>query len=132
MVGAAYVFQPTAGTWQSGTQTAKLSVHMVVTGDAPAIGISVAISGDTIAAGANGANPPNGVYGQGELFIYKRPSSGWTDTNQYTFVGYDRKAPQLLQLGVSAAIEGNALFTGAYGPGLNDATQGTLYIFETP
>jgi hypothetical protein len=74
--GAAYVFVRKGEHWKSRTQTANLTatVGSNAIGTA-AIGIGVAINGDTVAVGANGATPPAGAALGGELFIYKKPRS---------------------------------------------------------
>jgi hypothetical protein len=52
MQGAAYVFVKPAGGWADATQTAKLTASDGAAGDA--LGFSVAVSSDTIVAGAVG------------------------------------------------------------------------------
>lgn len=68
----------------------------------------------------------------GELFIYKKPSSGWHDTLTYEGIAYDPKAKPLLQLGISAAIEGNIFVTGAYNINAVLNSEGAVYIFRLP
>lgn len=131
--GAAYVFARNGEHWKSRTQTAKLSANVgpVVDGS-PAIGIGVAINGNAIAVGANGATPPDEAPYGGELFIYKKPSAGWHDTLTYEGIAYDPKAQPLLQLGISAAIEANIFVTGGYNVNANESSVGAVCIFELP
>jgi FG-GAP repeat len=80
--GAVYVFQLGAGGW---AQTAKLTAP---DGPADGLGWSVAISGNTIVAGAPGpasvsnpcdtTEPPNRDPGQ--VFVYTMPNGGWKNT----------------------------------------------------
>lgn len=131
--GAAYVFVRNGEHWRSRTQTAKLSAIVGPdVGGTPAIGIGVAIEGDAIAVGANGATPPDEAGYGGELFIYKKPSFGWHDTLTYEGIAYDPKAKPLLQLGISAAIEGNIFVTGAYNINAVLNSEGAVYIFRLP
>lgn len=132
--GAAYVFQRSGKHWHSGKQTAKLTAATAeVVDGTPAVGCSVAIDGDQIAVGANGATPPDGAWYGGELFIYKRPGTNWRSTSRYNAVEYDPNAASALQLGVSAGISGATVVTGALAIGGPDLTsQGAVYIFKLP
>jgi hypothetical protein len=131
--GAAYVFVRNGEHWKSGTQRAKLSA---VVGSIPlgtaGIGISVAIQGNSIAVGANSVTPPDGETFGGELYIYKKPASGWHDTLTYEGIAYDPKAEYALQLGTSAAIEGDTFLAGALAPNEAQFFEGAVYIFKLP
>lgn len=133
-IGAAYVFNRQGEHWHTGEQTAKLSANTpAVVDGTPGIGCSVAIDGDEIAVGANGATPPDGAWYGGELFIYKKPSTGWHNTLHCTAVEYDPNATSALQLGVSAGISGHTVVTGALAiGGPNETSQGAVYIFKLP
>ncbi|MBV8212901.1 MAG: hypothetical protein JOZ08_06700 [Verrucomicrobia bacterium] len=131
--GAAYVFHRKGSHWESGTQTAKLTAATAeVLDGTPAVGIGVAIQGDKIAVGANGATPPNGAWYGGELFVYKEPSTGWHDTSHWNWIAYDPNAESALQLGISAGISGETVVTGAYAPDADICNQGAVYIFRVP
>lgn len=134
LLGAAYVFHRQGGHWHTGEQTAKLTANTpAVVDGTPAVGCSVAIDGDRIAVGANGATPPNGAWYGGELFIYTKPSTGWHNTSHYAAVEYDPNADNALQLGMSAAISGNTVVTGALAiSGPDETSQGAVYIFKLP
>jgi hypothetical protein len=65
--GAAYVFIKPARGWADATQTAKLTASDGAAGDN--FGASVAVSGDTIVAGALGATV-NGNSRQGAAYVF--------------------------------------------------------------
>ncbi len=73
--GAAFVFKaPSPTTWSEATQVAELS--------GPSgnnlFGVSVAISGKTIAVGASGLSQNIGA-----LFVFEEPAGGWESTSQF-------------------------------------------------
>src|SRR5205814_1320992 len=73
--GAAYVFgKPTTG-WTDATQTAKLTASDGAANDF--FGNSVAVSGDTVVAGADGKD-----LDQGAAYVFVKPTSGWTSATQ--------------------------------------------------
>jgi hypothetical protein len=82
-------------------------------------GASIAMSGDTIVVGAQGAH-----YNVGAVYVYVKPASGWANMTQtaeltpsdgYTF----------LDFGLSVGISGNTIVVGSYG---NNAA----YVFTEP
>ena len=80
--GAAYVFvMPATGPWVNATQTAELTASDGQAGDE--LGWSVAVSGNTIVAGARarqiGANDD-----QGAAYVCTEPSGGWVTTSADT------------------------------------------------
>ena len=75
--GAAYVYaKPTTAGWVDATQTAKLTSSDGVPGDA--LGLSVAVSGGVIVAGAPLKNIGNNAT-QGEAYVYIRSGTAWRD-----------------------------------------------------
>jgi hypothetical protein len=103
-VGAVYVFEKPASGWENMTQVAKLTPSEGE-GDIR-LGISVAISGDTIVAGAIG------ISDSGPAYVFVKPEGGWTDMTQtaelshddgYTYDGF----------AISAAISGNTIVVGS-------------------
>ena len=73
--GEAYVFTEPAGGWSGKLhESAKLFASRGVDGDG--FGLSVAISGQTIAVGAPHANAPPGQVG-GRVYVFTEPASGW-------------------------------------------------------
>ena len=67
--GAAYVFVKPSGGWANGTETAKLTASDF----GGRLGRSVAISGDTIVAGASSG---------GAAYVFTKPAGGWTSGTQ--------------------------------------------------
>ncbi len=76
--GAVYVFVKPAGGWTDATQTAKLLASDGGLSDH--LGFSLAVSGNTVAAGATSAtvagNRPGAVY------VFVKPAGGWSDGTQ--------------------------------------------------
>jgi hypothetical protein len=78
--GAVYVFVKPASGWANLTQTATLTASdQNTTGYGNGLGTSVAISGDTIIAGA----PLGGTAAHaGAIYVYVRPANGWHDATE--------------------------------------------------
>ncbi len=119
--GAVYVFTRLGDGW---SETAKLTAADGATGDR--LGVSVAIDGDTIVAGAPsddvGANP-----NQGSVYTFAR--TGAAARNQTAkLTATDGAADDAL--GFSVAIDGDTVVAGAY---LDDVganpNQGSVYTF---
>ena len=68
--GAVYVFVRPAGGWANSTETAKLTASDAV---ADLRGVSLAISGDTVVAGA-----PLNHADQGSAYVFVKPAEGWS------------------------------------------------------
>jgi hypothetical protein len=121
---AVYVFTRTGGNWTSMTQTAKLTAS-----DGSPL-YTVAVSGNTIVAGAYTANNFTG-----EAFVYVEPAGGWTDmTETATLTASD--SVQGYYFGISLAIDGNTAVVGAYennSVGISyPVGAGAAYVFEKP
>jgi hypothetical protein len=127
--GAAYVFTPRSGKWANMTQTAELTASDGGEGDS--LGYSVAISGDTIVAGAPyhevGSNTS-----QGAAYVFTMPAGGWADTDQSAELTASDGAEND-QLGYSVAIAENTVVAGApfHKVGSN-TSQGAAYVFTAP
>lgn len=124
--GAAYVFVEPASGWSSMTQTAEL-----VASDGAAnafFGSSVAISGNNIVVGADGATVQGNPH-QGAAYVFMEPANGWTNMTQSAeliasdgYVGDD--------FGESVAISGNTVVVGApYASIGSNSQQGASYVF---
>ncbi len=115
--GAAYVFKRSGNTW---AQQQKLTASDGANFDV--FGVSVAISGDRIIVGADGADPNN----QGAAYVYKRNGSTWTEEDILT--AQDGGADD--RFGISVDIDGRYAVVGAY---LDDigivSDQGSAYVF---
>jgi fibronectin-binding autotransporter adhesin len=123
--GAVYVFAEPAGGWTSTTQTAKLTVSNPVNNQT--LGNAVAISGNTIAAGASG----NGVYGPGAVYVFTKPRAGWANgTQNAELLASDGQAQDAL--GFSVAISGNKIVAGGPYHEVAAFDQGALYVFVEP
>ena len=119
--GAVYVFSEPAGGWVDATQTAELTASDGGAGDD--LGYSVAVSGKTVIAGAEGDQS-----GRGAIDLYAEPAGGWTDatqTAQLTVSG----AQAHEELGYSVAISGSTIVGGAYG---HEGGRGAAYVFTEP
>jgi uncharacterized protein (TIGR03437 family) len=118
--GAAYVFTFNGTAW---TQQAKLSASDGAAGDK--FGYAVAISGDTLVAGALlddiGANP-----NQGSAYVFTRAGTVWTQRPKLT--AGDGVAGAYF--GGSIAFNGYTLAVGAFRDTIGANTnQGSVYVF---
>jgi uncharacterized protein (DUF2126 family) len=125
--GAAYVFVKPRSGWADGTQTAKLTASDGASNTL--LGLSVAISGDTVVAGADlttvGANAS-----QGAAYVFVKPRSRWTDATQTAKLTASDGA-SLDRLGTSVAITGGTVVAGAPGATVNaNLFQGAAYVFS--
>ncbi|KKL28822.1 hypothetical protein LCGC14_2371310, partial [marine sediment metagenome] len=73
--GSAYVFARPSDGWADMTETAKLTASDGVINDM--FGSSVAISGDTVIAGAYRTGPDTG-----SAYVFARPGGGWGDMTE--------------------------------------------------
>lgn len=115
--GAVYVFKRAGDSWM---QTSKLTASDGAAGDR--LGISVAIDGDTIVAGAPGNDAV-----RGSAYTFARAgAAARTETAKLTAsdgAGAD-------QLGESVAIDGDTIVAGARFDDIDtDADQGSAYTF---
>ncbi len=105
--GAAYVFVKPEGGWAStNTPTARLNKEAASQSAFDYFGISVAISGDYIVAGAPGSN------GNGEAFVFVRPTSGWEDAEPDAILS-DAGGGGEDDFGGSVAIHADTVVVGA-------------------
>jgi FG-GAP repeat/Putative Ig domain len=113
--GAAFVFTRSGTTW---TLQQKLMAEDGVAGDT--FGVSVAIEGDTLVAGA-----PRDDVGKGAAYVFARSGTSWTQLQKLT--AFDGESND--DFGASVAIDGDTLVAGApsdSGPNFN---QGSAYVF---
>ncbi len=125
--GAAYVFAMPDGGWKDMTQTAELTSSEPIEGNA--LGFSVAISGNTIVAGA----PSHQVgqnSGQGITYLFTEPAGGWVNAAQTEALTASDGTPSD-NFGYSVAISGSTIASGAYRhvAGSNTADHGAAYVF---
>ena len=127
--GAVYVFQKPASGWAHATQSAELTVSGGAAEDS--LGGSVAISGDTIFAGAaNRSVDANS--GQGAVYVFVKPASGWKDTTQTAeLVASDGRGGD--GLGAAVAASGDTVVAAADDHAVgNNVDQGEGYVFVKP
>ncbi|HEY6292912.1 MAG TPA: FG-GAP repeat protein [Terriglobia bacterium] len=102
--GAVYLFVKPAAGWANMAPTATLTASNARYG--ASLGQSVAISGNTVLAGAIGAGPSLG----GAVYVFVEPKAGWvtmTQTSEFTVAG----APENAQVGYSVALRSCAQIT---------------------
>jgi len=120
--GKAYVFiRPTNGWSGNLNETAKLTAS-----DSQLLnymGASIAVSGNTVVAGAYGHNNF-----QGAAYVFVEPSSGWVSSTQTAeLTASDGKGSA--DFGFSSSISGNTILVGA----VNAAGgKGAAYVFVEP
>jgi hypothetical protein len=125
-LGSAYVFVKPAAGWANMTQTAKLTASDPAWDDV--LGSSVAVSGNTVVAGAPtvyGANP-------GSAYVFVKPAAGWVDMTQTAkLTASDGRGSD--ELGSSVAASGDTVVAGAFGDDVGaNADQGSAYVFVKP
>jgi FG-GAP repeat len=127
--GALYVFVKPASGWASGTQSAKLTASDAAAQDD--LGRSVAISGDTIVAGAPGVDV-GGNFDQGAAYIFVRPATGWANGTQTAKLTASDGAP-MHEFGMAAAASGTTVVVGAPAASAAGNQQaGAAYVFVRP
>lgn len=124
--GAAYVFVKPVGGWTNMTESAKLTSSHKANEDY--FGSSVAVSGDVVVVGAEGANP-GGVSDAGAAYVFVKPTDGWKDMTQTAILTASDKAEHDY-FGSSAAIDGNLVVIGAH-QRFRDRP-GAAYVFVKP
>jgi hypothetical protein len=127
--GAAYVFVKPAGGWASETDQAKLTASDGANGDE--FGGSVAVSGDTVVAGAPGT-PINGTSPGGAAYVFVKPTGGWaSETEQAKLTASDGAGGD--EFGGSVAVSGDTVVAGDPEATVNNhAGQGAAYVFVMP
>ena len=126
MQGAAYVFVKPAGGWAGATEAAKLTASDGAPVDE--LGTSVAISGDTVVAGASN-EPLSGNIGQGAAYVFVKPAGGWaSETESAKLTASDGGAND--GLGGSVAVDGDTVTASALNATVSGHIgQGAAYVF---
>jgi hypothetical protein len=120
---AAYVFVKPPRGWANMTQTAKLTTN--TTDNTSVLGWSVAILGNTLAAGnPTGDDADNH---QGEAFVYRKPPNGWTTTSTPDARLIATDGEWIDQFGGAVAISGQTILVGA--THFEDMDPGAAYVF---
>lgn len=133
--GAIYVFTKPASGWANATQAAKLTASDGAAYDD--LGLSVAIAGDTVVAGAPKA-AIGGLAGvgsnnaQGAVYLFTKPVLGWTDATQSAKLTASDGASSD-DLGQSVAVSGATVVAGAPEAAVEGRQhQGAAYVFREP
>jgi hypothetical protein len=117
--GAVYVFTKVTQGW---TQTAELTASDGAAGDS--FGISVSLSGNTLAVGAD-EKAPNGNSGEGAVYVFTKTATGWTQAAGLTprdgGIGY--------RFGSSVSLSGSTLAVGAPESNYRHSREGAVYVF---
>ncbi len=108
--GSVYVFTKPAGGWINSTETAKLTASDGVAGDH--LGAALAISGNTIVAGAYVHDHGQGL-GEGQAYIFYQ-SGGWVSSTENARLTASQSFSHDY-FGWSAAIDGDLVVVGAPG-----------------
>lgn len=121
--GKAYVFVRPSGGWSGVLQeNAQLGNFNGAAQTGPdTLGTSVAISGNTVVAGAVGS-----LAGKGLAFVFTEPRTGWSGAINPSAT---LSAPSGVGTGFSAAISGDVVVVGA--PGTN-GRDGEAFLWEKP
>jgi hypothetical protein len=119
---------PTSGPWVSTTQTAELTASNGQAGEE--LGDSVAVSGNTIVAGA----PQVGVGSNsdvGAAYVYTEPAGGWVTTSASTAELTATDGDGSDNLGDSVAVSGSTIVAGAprHDADSSTANFGAAYVF---
>lgn len=125
--GAAYVFVRTNGVWPT-TPTARLVASDAATQDQ--FGYAVAVSGNTIAVGANLVDDPNPAGGtfqnSGAVYVFEGGGATWTEVAILN-AGANRRLSA--EFGVAVALEGDDLMIGAWREPISATSGGAVYNY---
>jgi hypothetical protein len=125
---ALYVFVRPDSGWANATQTAELTLSDINAADT--LG-AVAVSGDTIVAGATN-HTVGAIPGAGAAYVFVKPASGWRDAHETAVLTATDLATNE-GLGNAVAVSGDTIVASAPGHkvGPNDQ-QGAAYVFVKP
>jgi len=122
--GAAYVFvRDGQGGW---VEQGRLEVPDPVAGDS--LGAAVAVSGDTVVAGATGRDNPGGATDQGGAFVFSRLGDRWIPPKKRLDTTPLADGDEM---GFSVAMDGDFAVVGL--PGFDDGARmsaGAIRIFQ--
>jgi hypothetical protein len=105
-LGAVFVFEEHGGTWANATPDAVLTASDP--NASAQLGFSVAMSGDTIVAGAIGRSSSPA---EGAVYVFVKPSGGWANTTQTAELNASTGQAGD-NLGQSVGISGNTVVAG--------------------
>jgi hypothetical protein len=125
--GPAYLFVKPSGGWVDMAPTATLYDDTGAYGNG-----GVAISGNTIVVGFNGCCDDNGFSYPGQVDVFLKPAGGWVTSPPPSAVltGTDETEEDFF--GLSVAISGNTVVTGAPYHQFHTGNGGAAYVFVKP
>lgn len=124
--GSVYIFEKPATGWADVEETAKLSSSEGA--ECVYFGISVSTSGDYVVAGAYG--PDAEFWERGEIYIFEKPASGWTDATE-TSKRLASDGANSDFFGISVSISGDYLIAGSEEDDDHGYNSGSAYIFQS-
>ena len=139
--GAAYVFSEPSGGWGSKKkgETVNQAAELTASNGAEfdVLGVSVAVSGNVVVAGAPGHKVGSNV-GQGAAYVFSEPGGGWGSkmpgeavTQAAELTASDGESAD--RLGSSIALSGQTVVAGAPLRAVgSSAKQGAAYVFVMP
>ena len=123
--GAVYVFSEPPGGWAGATGAVKLTAASPGAGDG--LGTSVAISGDTVVAGA--PNAAVGTADPGAVYLFNAPASGWSSTNESGVLTEPGGGSTGDDFGQSVSAAGGTVVVGAP---LSNSYSGQAFVYTEP
>jgi hypothetical protein len=118
--GSVYVFARNGEVW---------SVQQKLTADDPRsnlqFGVTVAISGETLAVGSGG--DAGGAFAAGAAYVFSRSETGWSQ--QQKLIADDAASGDFFAY-MSIAIDGDTIVVGAPGDDDDGLESGSTYVFE--
>jgi hypothetical protein len=97
--GGVYIFDKPASGWTNMTETAELRASDGQKGDQLGSAVAFDGSGETLWAGAPGRDS-----GEGAVYVFTKPTEGWTTTSQFAS---EIASPGLPDFGSSLSVSGN-------------------------
>jgi hypothetical protein len=128
--GAVYVFERPAAGWAHATPVAQLTASDGAAGDE--LGATVAVSGDTIVAGA-GAHKVGTNASQGAAYVFLKPASGWKDATQTAqLTASDGTTGE--RFPTALGVSDDTIVAGSFGHDIRntDGSRGEAYAFVKP
>jgi hypothetical protein len=128
----AAVAAQTPGPWK---QLAKLTEASGKESDLLGWSVAVSKDGSTAAVGAAGWCPQQGFdgCGQGAIFVFVKPTSGWADmTETALLTASDGQPGEYLGESVAISDDGNTIVAGAPVWPADGSFAGAAYVFERP
>ena len=118
-----YVFVRPTGGWSDAQPAATLTASAGSAGDE--LGFALAVSGDTVIAGA-----PFADNSLGAVYLFTKPAGGWTSGHETQKLSPTQDTPSAGEFGYAVGVEGGTIVAGApFEQEGNTGQQGTAYVF---